>query len=155
MEAAFAAGELVDLTPALAVKLGAKVAVEGTIVFARPVRYQRRSNYMTGQVVDLGLVAVIACGGLRIMLTERRSMPFDRDHLSAAGISLEECRALVVKSAIAWKAGFAELAARHLFVDTPGICASNLTRFHYTRGAAELFPLNRYRSWSAETCTEH
>ena len=37
------------------------------LVFAAPVRYQRRSSYITGQTVDLGQVAVVDCGGVHVM----------------------------------------------------------------------------------------
>jgi microcystin degradation protein MlrC len=126
---------------------GAPVEVAGVVTFAGHLRYERRSSYMTGQIVDLGQVAVIDCDGVMIMLTERRAMPFDSDHLRAAGIAPATCSAVVVKSAIAWKAGFGSVASRHVFVDTPGICSSNLSRFTYKKGAADLFPLNLAAKW--------
>lgn len=121
---------------------GSPVVIEGTIRFADRLVYSRSSSYMTGLPVDLGRVAVVDVGGLQVMLTEQRAMPFDADHLRAAGISPRSQQLLVVKSAIGWKAAFADIAADHLYVDTPGACASDLRRLQYTQGANRLYPID-------------
>lgn len=121
---------------------GAPVMLEGLVSFADDVTYRRESSYMTGQSVALGRVAVVDAGDLRVVLTERRAMPFDAGHLRACGVEPETLRLLVVKSAIAWKAGFGAMAAGHVEVDTPGICASRLSRFRYTKGAQHFYPLD-------------
>ena len=118
------------------------LALEGRIGFAARVEYRRRSSYMTGQLVRLGAVAVVDAAGVRLVLTEQRAMPFDADHLEVLGIAPAAARCLVCKSAIGWRAAFGDVARRHLFVDTPGICASDLSRFAYTKGQAALFPLD-------------
>ncbi|MGI9333997.1 MAG: MlrC C-terminal domain-containing protein, partial [Gammaproteobacteria bacterium] len=121
---------------------GPPVVIEGAIQFADRVVYKRSSSYMTGLPVDLGHVAVVDVGGLEVMLTEQRAMPFDADHLRAAGISPRSQQLLVVKSAIGWKAAFADVAGDHVYVDTPGACASDLRRLRYTQGANRLYPLD-------------
>jgi microcystin degradation protein MlrC len=102
---------------------------------------------MTGQLVRLGQVAVVDAGGVCVVLTERRAMPFDADHLLVVGIRPEAQRVLVCKSAIGWRAAFGDVALDHLFVDTPGICTSDLGRLAYTRGQSALFPLNPAARW--------
>ena len=47
---------------------------------------------MTGQPVDLGLVATVAMAGVKVVLTSERAMPFDTLHLRCAGISPEHER---------------------------------------------------------------
>lgn len=126
---------------------GPPVALDGTIEFAAPVEYRRESTYMTGLPVDLGQVAIVRSGDLRVVLTEQRVMPFDSNHLRVLGIVPEEQKIIVVKSAIAWRAAFGAIAARHIDVDTPGICASNLANFDYTAGGAALFPLDPEARW--------
>jgi microcystin degradation protein MlrC len=123
------------------------VAIAGRVVFAAPVSYVRESSYMTGQMVRLGPVAVVDVAGILIMLTTERAMPFDAAHLRAAGIEPEKVDVLVVKSAIAWAAGFGAMARGHLFVDAPGICSSNLTRFKYVRRPRPLYPLESDAVW--------
>ena len=75
------------------------------------------------------------------MLTEQKALPFDADHLAAAGIAAEAQQIIVVKSAIAWQAHFQAFAKGEIYVDTPGVCASNLRRFEYTKLGRDVFPI--------------
>ena len=121
--------------------------MSGKVEFAEQVRYRRRGNYMTGQEVDLGRVAVINAGGVRVVLTTEKAMPFDNDHLRAVGILPEQASAIVVKSAIAWRAHFQSFAGAEYYLDTPGIATSNLTRFDYKKALRPLYPLDDDASW--------
>ena len=126
---------------------GPPVPLVGSIIFQEHVRYQRRGDYMTGQQIDLGEVAVIQAGGVTVMLTEAKAMPFDADHLAAAGIAAELQQIIVVKSAIAWQAHFQEFAKGEIYVDTPGVCASNLTRFEYKNLDRAIYPIDEDGVW--------
>lgn len=68
---------------------GTPTEIEGTVGFAGLVRYRRDASYMTGQPVDLGVVARIDLGGVRVVLTTDRAMPMDKLHLRCAGIEPE------------------------------------------------------------------
>jgi microcystin degradation protein MlrC len=128
---------------------GPPVPLVGEIIFQQPVRYQRRGDYMTGQQIDLGEVAVIQADGVTVMLTEAKAMPFDADHLAAAGIAAEAQKIIVVKSAIAWQAHFRAFAKGEIYVDTPGVCASNLKRFTYTQLTRAVYPIDNDGVWPA------
>jgi len=123
------------------------VPLVGVIIFQAHVRYQRRGDYMTGQQIDLGEVAVILAGGVTVMLTEAKAMPFDADHLAAVGIMAEAQQIIVVKSAIAWQAHFRSFAKGEIYVDTPGVCASNLKRFTYTQLTRAVYPIDNDGVW--------
>ncbi|MDP6873069.1 MAG: M81 family metallopeptidase [Alphaproteobacteria bacterium] len=129
---------------------GPPMPLVGEIVFQERVRYQRRGDYMTGQRIDLGEVAVIQADGITVMLTEAKAMPFDADHLSAAGIVAETQQIIVVKSAIAWQAHFRTFAKGEIYVDTPGVCASNLKRFKYTKLDRAIYPIDNDGIWPAK-----
>jgi microcystin degradation protein MlrC len=105
---------------------------------------------MTGNWIDLGEVAVIQADGVTVMLTEAKAMPFDADHLTAAGIAATMQQIIVVKSAIAWQAHFRSFAKGEIYVDTPGICASNLKRFEYTKLDRALYPIDDDGIWPAK-----
>ncbi|MDX6750880.1 M81 family metallopeptidase [Geminicoccaceae bacterium 1502E] len=120
---------------------GPAVHVEGTVTFAGNLAYARSGPYMTGQRVELGPSAVVRAGRLDILLTSERCMPFDRDHLDVAGIRPEEKKMLVAKSGGAWRAAFAAIAAEALYVDTPGVCSSNLARLRFEGAARDRWPL--------------
>ena len=55
----------------------------------------RKPSY--GQPIDLGLCAVVALGGLRVVLTGERAMPFDTMHWRAVGIDPERERLVTMK----------------------------------------------------------
>ena len=120
---------------------GAPVAIDGVVGFAAPVRYRRDASYMTGQPVDLGLVARIDIGGVRVVLTSERAMPMDTMHLRSAGIDPEREAMISVKCASAWRGAFGDIAAGQCYVDTPGICSSNVERMPYTQLSTPIYPL--------------
>ena len=126
---------------------GAPLRLEGEVHLAGPIEYKREGTYMTGLPVNLGKVGVVKSNGVLVVLTEHRVMPFDTNHLRILGIEPEQQKIVVVKSAIAWRAPFSEMASRAIYVDTPGICASNLRQYSYRHGASALYPLNEDAQW--------
>jgi microcystin degradation protein MlrC len=115
--------------------------VRGRVAFAGETGYRRTGSYMTGSFVDMGLCAVVEAGGIEVVLTSRRVMPFDAEHLAAVGIDAASRRILVVKSAVAWRAGFTG-AEQAIAVDTPGVTTCRLETLPYTRRPAPLHPLD-------------
>ena len=126
---------------------GPPVSLMGEIILQQSIFYLRQGDYMTGQRIDLGQVAVIKAGGVTVMLTEQKALPFDADHLAAAEIAAETMQIIVVKSAIAWQAHFRSFAKGEIYVDTPGVCASNLKRFEYSQLSRDVFPIAEDGVW--------
>jgi microcystin degradation protein MlrC len=120
---------------------GPPVAIAGRVAFAGDVAYQRDAAYMTGQHVDLGLVATVEMEGIKVVLTSERAMPFDTLHLRCAGIVPEGERIINLKCGSNWRAAFGTMAAAQYYVDTPGICSSNIERVPLTRLRGAYFPL--------------
>jgi microcystin degradation protein MlrC len=116
--------------------------LRGRVTYAAETAYRRTGSYMTGQEVDMGLCAVVDAGGVEAVLTSRRVMPFDADHLRAVGIEPAERRLLVVKSAIAWQAAFGNLVDEVIYVDTPGPCTCRLETLPYERAPRPIVPLD-------------
>jgi microcystin degradation protein MlrC len=129
---------------------GAPVQLDGTVQFAGPVRYKRDKAYMTGQPVDLGLCARIDAGGLHVLLTSERLMPFDTMHLRAVGLDPARERFVSTKCGSNWASAFGDIAASHIYVDTPGITTSNLERLPYARAPRPIYPLDRATKWPPE-----
>ena len=117
-----------------------RLLLRGRVASAGEASYRRTGSYMTGSLVDMGLCAVLEAGGVEIVLTSRRVMPFDDQHLAAVGIDAAERRIVVVKSAVAWRAGFPG-AAQSLALDTPGITSCRLETVPYTGRPRPLYPL--------------
>ena len=109
--------------------------------------YRRDRDYYRGQLIDLGLVARVATGNVQIILTSERLMPFDTMHLRSVGLVPEALGIIVMKCASNWSVAFGDIASHAIYVDTPGVCSSNLARMPYTRLDRACFPLDRDARW--------
>jgi microcystin degradation protein MlrC len=107
---------------------GSPIPVTGTLRLISDGTYVHRGSYATGITTRMGRSVVLESSGNTILLTERRVMPFDAQQLLSVGVSPRHCRALVVKSAIAWRAAYGEYASQVIEVDAPGVCTANLRR---------------------------
>ena len=121
---------------------GAPVPVKGVVQRVGDGRYVHKGTYMTGYETSMGRCAVVDAAGLRIVLTSLRTMPFDAEQLRSVGIEPAEQKIIVVKSASAWRAAYGSMARHVIFVDTPGVCASNLAHFDYRRRPVPAYPLD-------------
>jgi len=65
----------------------------------------------------------------------------DTMHLRSVGIEPERERIISVKCASAWRGAFGDIAGGQCYVDTPGICSSNVERMPYTKLTTPLYPL--------------
>jgi microcystin degradation protein MlrC len=100
---------------------------------------------MTGSEVDMGLTAVIEADGAEVVLTSRRVMPFDADHLRRVGVDPSSRRILLVKSAIAWQAAFADVSPTALTLDTGGPTTCRLETLPYRSVRRPIVPLDELR----------
>lgn len=121
---------------------GPPVTVRGRVRLLTDGRYRHTGSYMTGYETVMGRTAVIEAGGVRVVLTSLRTMPFDAEQIRSLGLEPAAQHIIVVKSAIAWRAAYGDVARRAIFVDTPGVGASNLERFDYRRRPRPLWPLD-------------
>lgn len=95
-----------------------------------------------GSRVDMGPCAVLRCQGVRILLTTRRTPPGDLNQLRSQGIEPQRQSILVVKSAVAFRGAYEPIAGEILEVNTPGLCASDLSRFDYQHLPRPVYPLD-------------
>ena len=120
---------------------GPPVRAEGKVEYLRDTSFTHKGSYMTGFVTSMGRTAIVNTGGVRIVLTSLRTMPFDTEQLRCVDIEPAAQRIIVVKSAMAWRAAYGEFARTVIFLDTPGVCASNLEHFRYAERPSPLYPL--------------
>lgn len=86
---------------------------------------------MCGDVFDMGRCAVVQHGGLTILITSVKTPPFDLGQWHSQGIDVEKLSVVAVKAAVAHRRAYDKIAARMLWVDTPGPCRSNLAALPY------------------------
>lgn len=86
---------------------------------------------MCGDVFDMGRCAVVQHGGITILITSVKTPPFDLGQWHSQGIAVEKLSVVAVKAAVAHRRAYDKIAARMLWVDTPGPCRSNLAALPY------------------------
>ena len=123
-------------------KHGPSFELDGVVTQITDASYTHKGSYMTGFVTKMGLTAVVETAGNQVVLTSLRTMPFDAEQLRCLGIEPASQAMIVVKSAMAWRSAYGDVAKRMIFLDTPGVCASNLEHFHYQNLPRPVFPLD-------------
>jgi microcystin degradation protein MlrC len=97
---------------------------------------------MCGSHFDMGPCAVVRHGGVTILLTSRKTPPFDLGQWRSQGIDPEKLFAIGVKAAVAHRRVYDRIASQHITVDTPGPCSSRLERFPFRHVRRPIFPLD-------------
>ena len=88
---------------------------------------------MSGDRFDMGACAVVRHDGLTILLTSNKTPPFDLGQWRSQGIEPTSLSVIAVKAAVAHRRAYDPIAARMLWVDTPGPCTSNLRLLPYRK----------------------
>jgi microcystin degradation protein MlrC len=85
-------------------------------------RYRTAGSWQTGQHFAMGRTAVLAVGGVTLVVTERATPPFHPEQLTSVGIDPAAASILVAKGAVAWRAAYGDVAGEVIEVATPGVC---------------------------------
>jgi microcystin degradation protein MlrC len=126
---------------------GAPVRVQGRVARLGSGDFTYKGSYMTSRKVQAGRAALLDSSGVQVLVREKKVMPFDREEIQVMGIDPARCRIIVVKSALAWRAAYGDLARAVLDVDTPGICTARFDTLPYRRLRRPISPLDRDVSW--------
>lgn len=97
---------------------------------------------MCGLSFDMGPCAVVKHAGLTLLLTSRKTPPFDLGQWRSQGIEPTRFAVVGVKAAVAHRRAYEPIAARLWAVDTAGPCTSDLRRLPYRRLQRPIFPLD-------------
>ena len=102
----------------------------------------RRDAVQTGlsdTIAPLGDAAVIAIGGIRVVLITRRGQAFGTDLFTQFGIDLAATRLVVVKSSQHFHAKFGPVARKVIYVETPGTCPADFSLLPYQKARKTLW----------------
>ncbi|HTN97352.1 MAG TPA: MlrC C-terminal domain-containing protein, partial [Nordella sp.] len=104
----------------------------------------RNSHLAASQGIhfSMGPCAVMRIDGVTVLLSSRKTPPFDLGQLRSQGIVPEELFAIGVKAAVAHRRAYDPIAKGSYTVATPGPCSSVLTTFPYRRLRRPVFPLD-------------
>lgn len=97
---------------------------------------------MSGDFFDMGPCVVARHGGITILLTSRKTPPFDLGQWRSQGIEPDFLAVIVVKAAVAHRRAYDAIARRMWWVNTPGPCSSDLRSLPYRHIQRPLFPLD-------------
>jgi microcystin degradation protein MlrC len=95
-----------------------------------------------GNTIRMGRTVWLRVQGVNLVLTERKTPPFDLAQLRGVGVIPEQQKMIAVKSAVAYRAAYLPIAAGVVEMDTAGLCSANLARFPYRHLRRPIFPLD-------------
>jgi microcystin degradation protein MlrC len=122
--AAHAAGEWAEIS----VSLGAKSGLPGHVPLETTVRVERLGDgrftgtgpFYWGARMELGPMALLAVGGVRVVVASRKLQAADQAIFRHLGVEPAEQKILALKSSVHFRADFAPIAAEILIVAAPG-----------------------------------
>ncbi|MCX5494734.1 M81 family metallopeptidase [Kaistia dalseonensis] len=108
----------------------------------------RNSHLAAAQGIhfSMGPSVVVRVAGVLVLLTSRKTPPFDLGQLRSQGIIPESLSAIGVKAAVAHRRAYDPIAAGSFTVATPGPCTSVLTSLPYRRLRQPVFPISQTSS---------
>jgi microcystin degradation protein MlrC len=92
--------------------------------------------------IDMGPCAVVRHDGARILLTSRKTPPFDLGQWRSQGIEPESLSVIGVKAAVAHRRAYDKIARYSYTVAIPGPCSSDLRTFPWKHIRRPVFPLD-------------
>lgn len=129
-------------------ELGAEpLALEVEVVSKSDGRFiveDRRSPLasMLGEEIDMGSCAVIRHGGITVLLTSRRTPPFDLGQWRSQGVNPEELFTIGVKASVGHKWAYDPIAVASYTLDLPGSCPQDLSTLPYERVGRPIYPVD-------------
>jgi microcystin degradation protein MlrC len=97
---------------------------------------------MQGVSIEMGPCAVIRASGVTILLTSRKTPPFDLGQWRSQGVDPASLSIIGVKAAVAHRRAYDPIATASYWVSTPGPCSSDLRLLPYRRVRRPIFPLD-------------
>ncbi|HEY0256660.1 MAG TPA: MlrC C-terminal domain-containing protein, partial [Candidatus Methylacidiphilales bacterium] len=97
---------------------------------------------MKGMQIEMGPCAVVRYRGVTLLLTSRKTPPFDLGQWHSQGIDPARLDVINVKAAVGHRRAYDPIARASYTVETPGPCSSNLTTLPFRRLRRPIFPLD-------------
>jgi len=97
---------------------------------------------MSGLNIEMGPCTVIRSRGVTILLTSRKTPPFDLGQLHSQGLDPTGFAFIGVKAAVAHKRAYDPIMAASFYVDTPGPCSSRPETFAWRNLRRPVWPLD-------------
>jgi microcystin degradation protein MlrC len=93
--------------------------------------FKGSSPMMRGFTIDLGKMAQLRTGNVRIVVSSHRTQALDREYFRRVGIIPEDMKILVVKSSNHYRADFEPIASTIINVDAPAAIIDDPSKIDY------------------------
>jgi microcystin degradation protein MlrC len=121
---------------------GRPLPVAGVIRTLGDGRYRVTGPGMTGVTANMGRTAVMACGGIHIVLRERPTMEWDTGLYRSVGLEPAEADLVFVKSPSHFRVAYGPLASELIMAETPGCTCCNMRRLTFRHATRPLYPVD-------------
>ncbi len=122
---------------------GEPLVFSGVVKLLADGCFRNRGPMRDGILENMGRTAVLYGRGITLVLTEIKMPPWNLKQLRSLGISPEEAKIIVLKSAVAFRAAYEPIAAQIIEVNSPGLSAVDLHQFNYQHIRRPLYPLEQ------------
>jgi microcystin degradation protein MlrC len=103
---------------------------------------------------DQGPTAVVQTdGGLTVMVTSKRMVPFSLEQLRSCDLDPTRFRVLVAKGVHAPVAAYAAVCKQLIRVNTPGVTTADLWQLNYRHRRRPMFPFESHTEWAPDDIT--
>lgn len=149
--ACFAAGKGATLSLMIGGKTdqhhGAPISFTGTVEHLSDGVFQLENPKshlasMGGTTIRMGRCAVIANDQAKILLSERKTAPMDLGQYHSQGLRPEDATYVVIKAAVSHRAAYDAIQRASFYVDSPGLCTSDLRRLPFTKLQGKVISLS-------------
>jgi microcystin degradation protein MlrC len=97
---------------------------------------------MLGTHADMGPSAVVENEQAIILLSTRKMPPMDIGQMHSQGLDPKAASYIVIKAAVSHRDAYDPIARASFYVDSPGLCTSNLKRLPYSKLKHKMIALN-------------
>jgi microcystin degradation protein MlrC len=97
---------------------------------------------MNGVRIEMGPSAVVRSAGVTLLLTSRKTAPFDLGQLRSQGLEPRDFLVIGVKAAVAHKRAYDTVSRASYYVDTAGPCTGNLASLPWKQLRRPVYPLD-------------
>ncbi|MBX6424905.1 MAG: M81 family metallopeptidase [Variibacter sp.] len=131
--------------PAIGVK-GRSLRLTGRVRRLSDGEWVVRGPMYTGSKVTTGPTALFETAGLSIVVTSLHHEPWDTGILTSMGIDPHQCRYVLLKSRIHYRAGFAPIGKATVTLDGVGVTTSDNALLTFRNLRRPIFPLDPMQS---------
>jgi microcystin degradation protein MlrC len=125
--------------PAIGLR-GRPLTVTGRVARITDGEFVVTGPMATGTRIRMGRTAVLDTGALQLVVSERRSEPFDVGVFTHCGIDPRRKRYVLIKSRQHFRAGFEPIARHIVLCDGEGVTSSDLSLFTFRKRPRPLYP---------------